>query len=490
MQFQTQVLKFEISQQHLVFINQKLANQLNLEKGEFAQLASSTQQLGVTIVIHNRMSDNTIGILKNTEKEMKIQAPQKLNLGTLKTSVSIKYIKQKLDGQALNKDQIQQIIYDVVHDNLDKATQAYFIAGCYLNKLSDEETAFLTKAIVANGQQLQSGKNKNIVDKHCIGGVPGNRTTMLVVPIIAAAGLKIPKTSSRSITSPAGTADTMECICNVTIEAPRLDQILKEIKGFIAWGGGVDIAAADDKLIQLRRRIGLDPEGMMLASIMAKKFAAGSKIVLIDIPLGPQAKVKDLPAAMNLKQRFENIGKLLKMQVNVIITDGSTPIGRGIGPALEAIDVMDVLANKPEAPQDLKEKSLKLSGILLEMAGKAELDQGYAMAKDILESQKALHKMQSIIQHQGKNKIQTPPGKNQKNILAPKDGIIAHINIKKISFTARQLGCPSDKGSGLYMHVKTGELVKKGQKLVTLYAEDKPKLNKTLQNLDLGIDIK
>ncbi len=489
MSFKVHLLNLDIAFQHICHINSKLANKLNLEKGEFAQMHHKGKNLGITIIIDENISDETVGILPNTADDLKIKASDKIQLGTLKTSPSIKYIKEKLDGKPLNAEQINKIIYDVVHDNLDKPTQAYFIAGCYTHQLNDQETADLTKAIVANGQRLKQIPNEIIIDKHCIGGVPGNRTTMLIVPIIAAAGLKIPKTSSRSITSPAGTADTMECICNVTVEAKDLNKILAKANGFIAWGGGVDIAAADDKLIQLRRRIGLDPEGMMLASIMAKKFAAGSKIVLIDIPVGPNAKVKDLPHALNLKQRFENIGKLLEMQVNVIITDGSAPIGHGIGPALEAIDIMQVLENDPKAPQDLKEKSLKLSGILLEMSGKADLDQGYNMAKEILESQKALHKMQEIIELQGKNQEITPPGKNNQTIVADQTGIISAINIKKIAFTARMLGCPFDKGAGLFMHVKPGQQIQKNDPLVTLYSEDAPKLEKTLENLDLGITI-
>jgi len=490
MQLKTILKPFTYENHHLIFLNSEIAKELNIEAGEACKVSNKFGSKSAKLIIDETLKNDQIGILQNLIKDLKINDGEEIDLENLKTTNSIKYIKKKLDGIALNEEEIDSIIYDVVNDNLDEATQAYFIAGCYSNQLSDEETAHLTKAIVKNGTRLQPGNDQNIIDKHCIGGVPGNRTTMVVVPIIAAAGLKIPKTSSRAITSPAGTADTMECLCNVTVEADRLEEILKEANGFISWGGGVDIAAADDKLIRLRRRVGLDPEGMMLASIMAKKFAAGSKVVLIDIPIGKQAKVKELPDAMNLKKRFENIGKLLNMQVNVIITDGSKPIGKGIGPALEAIDVMQVLNLDENAPKDLREKSLKLSGILLEMAGQAEVSQGYAMAQEILDSKKAYAKMNEIIELQGKNEQIYPFGENQKEILAETSGIIEEIDIKKLAFTTRQLGCPFDKGSGIYLHKNAGEEVKKGEKLVTLYAEDKPRLEKTLQNLDLGIIIK
>jgi len=235
---------------------------------------------------------------------------------------------------------------------------------------------------------------------NCVGGVPGNRTTMIIVPILTAAGFTIAKTSTRSITSPSGTADTMEVLAPVSHSLEKIKKIIKKTKGCIIWGGTLDLAAADDKLIKLERPLSLDPEGILLASILAKKLAVNSTHILIDIPYGKGAKIETKKEAKRLKRKFTHLGKLLGMQTKAIITDGSQPIGNGIGPALEAKDVLSVLSNK--GPEDLKKKSLLMSAKLLKMAG---VKNSTKVAKKILESGKAYKKMQEIIKAQGGKKI-------------------------------------------------------------------------------------
>lgn len=286
----------------------------------------------------------------------------------------------------------------------------------------------------------------------------------------------MPKTSSRAITSPAGTADTMEAMCEVAVPAPELMKIAKKIGGFIAWGGGVDLAAADDKMIKARHPLSLDPEGMLLASIMAKKFAAGSNHVLIDIPVGPQVKIKDKKKGRHLKKRFEQIGKMLKMKTKVILTDGEEPIGRGIGPALEARDVMDTLSGK-NVSTDLREKALTMAGILLEMCKKAKKGKGYEMARVQLDSGAAYEQMIKIIEAQGKKTLRPKVGKLKRTIKAKKSGKITYINNKLISRIARVAGAPKSAGSGLWLDKKLGDKVKRGDVLYTIYSDSKERIN-------------
>ncbi|MGB9719123.1 MAG: thymidine phosphorylase [Candidatus Anstonellales archaeon] len=321
---------------------------------------------------------------------------------------------------------------------------------------------------------------------NCVGGVAGNRTTMVIVPIVAAAGLYIAKTSSRAITSPAGTADTMEVLANVNIKMNEMREIVNNIHGAIVWGGGINIASADDHLIKIRRPLSLDPKGVLLASILAKKKAVGAEHVVIDIPVGMGAKVEDFEKAKGLANDFIKIGKMINMNIDVLITDGSEPIGNGIGPALEAKDVLRVLEGR--GPEDLKHKSLLLAGKLLEMSGKVAKGDGYAVAEHFILSGKALKKMREIIEAQGGNPNITsdtiPLGEHKYSVKAERSGKIAHIDNKRISKIARAAGAPTDKGAGIYLYRLKGDRVEKGDIVFDIYAESEEKLDFAIKALD------
>ncbi|MCD4666630.1 AMP phosphorylase [archaeon] len=407
-------------------------------------------------------------------------------LGTHKGNVSVSlakrlkslaFIKKKLEGKKLNKNELNEIIKDVVNNDLNAIELTYFISACYTRGLSNRETIDLTKVIVNNGSQLKVNKYP-ILDKHCSGGVPGNRTTMVVVPILAAAGLTIPKTSSRSISSPAGTADTMEFLTEVTISVDKIKKIVAKTNACIVWGGGVNLAAADDKLIKLRHPMSLDPEGLLLASIMAKKAAVNATHVLIDLPAGNGSKFETKKQAMKLKKKFLSLGKLLKMKIKVILTDGRQPIGNGIGPALEARDVLWLLKNDKRSPKDLRDKSLKIAGIMMNMAG---IKNGFKKSRDILDSGKAYEKMKEIIKEQGGDYNINPDkiilGKYRSKVRAKKTGIVRDVNSQVIAKIARIAGSPLDKKAGIYLEVHEHNIVKKGQVLFTLYSENRKRFN-------------
>ncbi len=387
--------------------------------------------------------------------------------------VSLKFIKKKLDGKRLKPKEIEAIVKDIVSNELTTIELTYFISACYTHGLSLEETVALTKAMIKTGDTLKLNKYP-IVDKHCLGGVAGNRTTMVVVPILAAAGLTVPKTSSRSITSPAGTADTMEVLCNVCHSIKSVEKIVKKVGGCITWGGAVNLAPADDKIIKVENPLRIDAEGNMLSSIMAKKGSMSSTHVIIDIPLGKGAKIESRKEAEKLSREFKEIGNALGMKIKVLITDGSQPIGNGIGPALEARDVLWLLKNDKRAPQDLRKKSLMLAEETLEMCG---MDR--KIAKEMLESGKAYKKMIEIINAQGK-KITDPdkikPAKLKYEYRAKKSGKIIHIDNGVISRAARLAGAPQDKSAGIYLYKHKGDKVKKGEIIFTLYADIKQKI--------------
>ncbi len=296
-----------------------------------------------------------------------------------KSPESLDAVRRKILGSVLSADEIAAIIDDIARFRYSDMEIAAFLVGS-ASFVTTTELLALTRAMADAGTQLR-WEQPIVTDKHCIGGIPGNRTSMIVVPIIAAHGLTIPKTSSRAITSPAGTADTMEVLARVDIGVEEMQESGAAGHGCLVGGGRVNLSPVDDILISVERPLGIDTREQMVASIMSKKLAAGANHLLIDIPVGPAAKVKTATEAMRLRKLFEFVGDQIGIAVEVVTTDGREPVGRGIGPILEAQDVMAVLANEPGAPRDLRGNSLRLSAHLLECDPEVRGGTGYARAR-------------------------------------------------------------------------------------------------------------
>ena len=420
-----------------------------------------------------------IGVFEEVSLALKLRDGDRMTIILARKPLSLAFIRRKLDRQRLTKKEIDQIVWDIVHNKLSDVELTYFVAACYTNALSMRETVLLTKAIASQGEILR-WKKKPILDKHCIGGIPGNRTTMVLVPLMAAAGYTIPKTSSRSITSAAGTADTMEALACVTFSNEEMKKIVQTTNGCIIWGGALNLAPADDKIIRVEKPLEIDAESQLLASIMAKKFSVSSTHILIDIPIGKDAKVKTSHEARHLRKHFEALGRMLGKRVKVIVTDGSQPIGNGVGPALEARDVLWLLRRDPRRPADLERKCLMMAAEMFRMVG---VKNGMQRARELLDSGKAYRKMVEIIRAQFGHEI--PPedlrlGKFTADVLAKKSGKVRDIDNVVISRVARIAGAPLNKGSGLYLYRHTGGKVKKGEKLFTIYSESREKIRYAL----------
>lgn len=413
-----------------------------------------------------------IGVFDEVMGSLKLVNNEKVDILIARKPLSIDYIKKKLDGQKLTKQEIDQIVWDIVHNKLSAIELTYFVAACYTNVMSTEETILLTKSMVKHGDVLKLNKYP-VMDKHSIGGIPGNRTTMVIVPVMAAANYIMPKTSSRSITSPAGTADTMEVLANVQFSINKMKEIALKTNGCIVWGGSLNLAPADDKIIAVERPLQIDAESQLLASIMAKKHSVSSTHVLIDVPIGKDTKVKNKFEAFKLKKEFEKIGKRLRKHIKVLISDGSQPIGNGIGPALEARDVLWVLKRDPRRPLDLESKCLMMCATLFSMVG---VKDSYKRALKILNSGKAYQKMVQIIKAQGGKEIAAEDikiGKYCYDVMSAKSGAVKDIDNMAVSRIARIAGAPTDKGAGIYLYKHVGDKVKRGEKLFTIYAESK-----------------
>lgn len=462
----------------IVLMNKADADDLGIHSDDRIVITNKKTFTAIVDITHTVVRKGELGMFSGADieegAEVVVQAAER--------PASVDYIKKRLTGQNLNRDEIALIIKDVVENKLSTVELSYFVSSAYVRNFSDDETVSLAKAIVENGEQIVLDRHP-VLDKHCIGGVPGNRTTMVIVPTLAAAGLIIPKTSSRAITSPAGTADTMEVLANVEFNIEELKRIVMKVGACMVWGGAVGLAPADDKIIRVRYPLRLDPEPFLVASIIAKKKSVGADIVLIDIPVGPGAKVKEMDEAKRLAHVFIEIGRRLGMEVECAITPGESPIGKGIGPALEVRDVLEVLSGK--GPADLMEKSMSLAGLGLELAKKAPRGAGYEMAKKIITSGKAMAKMKEIIKEQGGNpnvKISDLPiGDKTSNFDTKERGRIVGFNNNAIALIARAAGAPKDKGAGLTIHHGIGDLLRKDEPLFTIYSESESKLDEAIK---------
>jgi len=382
---------------------------------------------------------------------------------------SLSHVRAKAYGQRLEDSQMTAIVRDIAEGRYSELHLSAFVTACAGNHLDLGETVALTRAMVEVGERM-TWPLTPVVDKHCVGGLPGNRTTLLVVPIVAAYGLTMPKTSSRAITSPAGTADTMETLAPVNLDIRAIRRVVEREGGCIVWGGAVRLSPADDILIRVERPLELDSAGQMVASVLSKKLSAGSSHVVIDIPVGPTAKVRSRETARTLSEQMIEVGRELGLNVCVAVTDGTQPVGRGIGPALEARDALAVLRGDNDAPQDLRERSLALAGEILELATNIPTGTGYDLANAILSDGRAWQKFQAICEAQGGMR-EPPHSRHTHTVTAMRAGRVVRIDNRRLARIAKFAGAPTDPAAGLDFFAPLGSSVDAGQPLFTIHAE-------------------
>jgi thymidine phosphorylase len=392
---------------------------------------------------------------------------------------SLSDVRRRIYGNRLDAAAIQAIVKDVVAGHYTDVHLAAFLTASSALPLDEAETRYLTQAMVDAGNRLR-WPSPVVMDKHCIGGLPGNRTTPIVVAIVAALGVVMPKTSSRAITSPAGTADAMETLAPVDLDLPAMRRVVEREGGCIAGGGAVRLSPADDIFIRVERVLDIDAQGQLVASVLSKKIAAGATHVVLDIPVGPTAKVRSEEAGRELAERLRTVAAGFGLKTLCLQTDGTQPVGRGIGPALEALDVLAVLQNRPDAPQDLRRRACQLAGAALELASVARAKAGAALAHQVLADGRAWAKFQRICEAQGG--LRTPPIAPLKHDLtASHSGRIVHINNRKIALLAKLAGAPEAKAAGLTLHVRLGEEAFAGEPLLTVHAETPGELTYALE---------
>jgi thymidine phosphorylase len=381
---------------------------------------------------------------------------------------SARLIRSKVYGDLLDRGGYHLIMRDAIDGALADVELASFLTACASRPMSADEIAQLTLAMVDVGERLQWSSDR-VLDKHCVGGLAGNRTTPIVVAIVAACGGLIPKTSSRAITSPSGTADAMEMLAPVGLSLASMRAVVEREGGCVVWGGSVGLSPADDALIRVERVLDFDSEPQLVASVLSKKLAAGSRDVLLDLPVGPTAKIRSASVARALGGKLTEVGAAVGLNVRLHVSDGRQPVGRGIGPALEARDVVAVLSRSPAAPLDLRERALDLAGLLLELNG-MPAGAGRERAARALDDGSAERKFQAICDAQGGRRV-PPVAPHTAPIAAPHGGTVAAVDNRLLSRLAKLAGAPRDPAAGVELHVHLGDKVARGDPLMTVHAE-------------------
>uniref|UniRef100_A0A7C3RD69 AMP phosphorylase n=1 Tax=Archaeoglobus fulgidus TaxID=2234 RepID=A0A7C3RD69_ARCFL len=465
-----------------VILNEEDASELGVREGDRVRVRFGRAGVVATVQITREIIvKGFAGLTDLASRELGISDNVEVDIFPTPKPKSVELIKKKTRGEKLTQDEIRKIVVDITNNALSEVELTAFVISSMLRGMDFDEIEWLTRSMIETGERIEFERG-TVVDKHSIGGVPGNKISLLIVPTVAAAGLLIPKTASRAITSASGTADTMEVLANVNLSVDEIKEITEKVGGVIAWGGATNIAPADDKIIRVEHPLSIDPRPQLLASVMAKKGSVGAKYVVMDIPVGEGAKIERIEVGRALANDFIELGRRIGLNVTAAITYGGQPVGRAIGPALEAREALQTMEDR-RGPSSLVEKALGIAGILFEMTGIAS--NGYQHARKIFESGRTLEKFREIIAAQGGDENvraeDIAVGDKTYTLTSSVEGAVVSVNNKSILKIARTAGAPKDKGAGVYVHKKRGEVVKAGEPLLTIYAEKEWKLDNAIE---------
>lgn len=412
-------------------------------------------------------------------------------------------IIKKRDGKALSKEEINFFVKGYVEDEIPDYQASALLMAIYFQKMNREETGLLTEAMRYSGDTIDLSSIKGIkVDKHSTGGV-GDKTTLIVAPIVAACGVPIAKMSGRGLGFTGGTVDKMESIPDfrTTLEPQEfLDQV-NEI-GISVIGQTAHITPGDKKLYALRDVTGtVENFSLIASSIMSKKLAAGSDKILLDVKCGDGAFMENLEDAVTLGKIMCDIGSFAGKTTVAAATDMSQPLGKAVGNSLEVIEAIETL--KGHGPKDIEELSERLSGIMLYLGGRVKTpEEGAVLAKQAIASGAALEKMKSFISKQGGNAGVVddyslfPQASVELNLVAEGSGYISKIKARTIGKASQHTGAGRakkeddiDLAAGIILHKKVGDGVSRGDVLATFYGNDKKKVEMAKTEASMAFEI-
>ena len=391
-------------------------------------------------------------------------------------------IKNKRDGGKLSKEEIDFFVKGYTAGEIPDYQASALCMAIYFRGMDDEETTNLTLAIAASGDKVDlSGINGVKVDKHSTGGV-GDKTSLIIAPIVASYGVKVAKMSGRGLGHTGGTIDKLEAIdgYQTSIEKKEFFRIVNEV-GVSIIGQSGNLAPADKKLYALRDVTAtVDSLPLIVSSIMGKKLAAGADCILLDVKTGSGGFMKTLEDSTKLAKSMVEIGHLAGKKVIALITDMDIPLGKAIGNSLEVIEAVETL--KGEGPEDLTEICIDIAANMLYMAGKGTVKECEALAKKAIADGSAFQTLVKMVHAQGGNEkllLDTSLFKKAAydyEVKAPKTGYIEHVDTESYGMASLALGAgrakkedPIDYSAGITLEKKTGDFVKEGDVIAVLH---------------------
>jgi AMP phosphorylase len=477
MDLNVEILPIVTGGSRIAILSEESASTLGVHSSDRIRIRRGSREVIAIANLAPYFPNDRIGLYQETTVALGVKEADTVSVLLAPLPESLFNVRAKLRGERLREQDMVTIVKDVVERHLSTVEVAAFLTALSIYGLSASENESLSRAMVATGKSLHFGAGP-ILDKHSVGGIPGDKTSMLVVPIVAAAGYTIPKTSSRAITSPSGTADRVETLCPVNLSIKEIEATVAKTNGCLVWGGALELAPADDLFIQVEYPLGIDP--MLLPSILSKKKAIGATHVAIDIPTGMGAKIKTRTEAYTLASDFVDLGKRLGLNIQCALTFGEQPLGCHIGPALEAQEALMTLLG--QGSPDLRDKAVSLAGMLFEMVG---VENGRTLAEEMIDSGKAMAKLRQIIEAQGGDpKVQPDDlriGPEHAEVTSEGAGKVIWLSTDDIVRIAREAGAPKEKGAGLVLHAKLGDSIRKDSVLFEVYAERASKLESALR---------
>ena len=466
----------------VAFLSPEEARVRDLRDGERVLLAHRSGVASARLVVSGELAgEGEVVVPRDMAEGAGLAEGDAVSVRTAPMPRSLRHILKKLGGQPLSSEEIREVVSDIASMRLTRVEVAAFALANHVWGTTMEEIEALTKAFLESGERIDFGRS--VYEKHSIGGVPGNKVSLIIVPVAAAAGITIPKTSTRAITSPSGTADTMEVLAPVDLTVSEFKDVVSKAGGCIVSTERMRLAPTDDAVNSVTRDLLIDPEGLMIAGIMAKKLAVGCRNLVLDIPTGSEAKVESLEEAESLAAKFVEVGRRFGVRVNVGITYGGQPVGHAVGPALEAREALEALMGG--GPGSLVEKSSCLAGMLLEMAGLAARGRGTEAARELISSGRALEKMREIVEAQGGDArldpSDVPVGQYVAQLRSPASGYVTKVSNAAVKAVAMAAGAPREKGAGVLLHAKVGYRVEEGDVLMEIYAERESKLTEAYE---------
>ncbi|MEG0227363.1 MAG: pyrimidine-nucleoside phosphorylase [Lachnospiraceae bacterium] len=412
------------------------------------------------------------------------------------------FITKKRNGESLNADEIHEMIQGYVKGIVPDYQMAAFLMAVYFQGMTEEETLAMTNAVAHSGDMVDlSGIAGIKVDKHSTGGV-GDKTTLIIAPIVAACGVKVAKMSGRGLGHTGGTVDKLESIpgLQTSLTQEKFFEVVNQT-GLSIIGQSGNLAPADKKLYALRDVTAtVDSIPLIAVSIMGKKLAAGNDCILLDVKTGSGAFMKTLEDSIALAKEMVAIGENAGKKTVALITDMDIPLGRNIGNSLEVIEAVDTLKGK--GPKDLTTVCQNLAGNMLLLAGKGDLDICKAMVQKVIEDGSALGKLIAMVEAQGgdasviQDTERFAKAPYSHPVLAKNSGYITFMDTEKCGIASSMLGAGRetkeseiDFAAGIILHKKVGDLVEEGQVIATMYASRKTLFKEAEQKYEEAIII-